>query len=214
MTAARRRLGLICIGGIAMSPVTMGAESAPAESRASGFAQALISAGPSVELGDAASTYDWLIGVWDVDVIDFLEDGSRREQRGEWHFSWTLEGRAVQDVFVVPSRSERTEGSPRPGNRYGTSIRIYDRSQNLWRVTWINPVTGAHDELTGRKVGGEVAQEGQRSSGQRIRWVFTDITADACLWYGEALQADGRTWKREVEFHLRKKTADSVVAEL
>ena len=54
----------------------------------SAFAGALISAGPAVELGSAVSTYDWLIGVWDAQLIDFLDDGSRHEQRGEWHFSW------------------------------------------------------------------------------------------------------------------------------
>jgi hypothetical protein len=77
----------------------------------------------------------------------------------------------------------------------------------LWRITWINPVTGAHDELTGRRIGADVVQEGKRPSGQPIRWVFTQITPVSCLWYGEALQSDGRTWKREAEFHLRKRTA-------
>lgn len=208
MAGAYRCFGLILLGGLAMVAVQTGAKSEYADPQKSTFAGALISAGPSDDLGTAASTYDWLIGVWDAELIDFPEDGSRHEQRGEWHFSWTLEGRAVQDVLIAPRRSERNGGGWRLGDRYGTSIRIYDVNERLWRVTWINPVTGAHDELTGRKIGEDVVQEGKRPSGQRIRWVFTNITANSCLWYGEALQADGQTWKREAEFHLRKRTAE------
>jgi hypothetical protein len=133
--------------------------------------------------------------------------GTRHEQRGEWHFSWILEGRAVQDVLIAPRRIKRNRSGPRTADRYGTSIRIYDAKAGIWRITWINPATGAHDELTGRKIGADVVQEGKRPDGQRIRWVFTRITPSSCLWYGEALQPDGRTWKREAEFHLRKRTA-------
>jgi hypothetical protein len=205
MAGAYRGLGLILLGGLTVVVAQTGAKS---DSEKSAFVGALVSAGPSRDLGAAASTYGWLIGVWDAELIDFLEDGSRHEQRGEWHFSWTLEGRAVQDVLIAPRRSERNGSSLRLGDRYGTSVRIYDTNERLWRVTWINPVTGAHDELTGRRIGGDVVQEGKRPGGQRIRWVFTNITPSSCLWYGEALQTDGHTWKREAEFHLQKRTAE------
>jgi hypothetical protein len=201
-------LGLILLGGLAMATAQTGATPDPVGPRKSAFAGALISSGPAGELGAAASTYDWLIGVWDAELIDFLDDGSRREQRGEWHFSWTLEGRAVQDVLIAPRRFKRNRSGPRTADRYGTSIRIYDAKEGLWRITWINPATGAHDELTGRRIGADVVQEGKRPNGQPIRWVFTQITPVSCLWYGEALQPDGRTWKREAEFHLRKRTAE------
>jgi hypothetical protein len=208
MAGAYRGFGLILLGGLAAMGAQTDAKTEHVDPAKSAFAGALISAGPAVELGSAASTYDWLIGVWDAQLIDFLDDGSRHEQRGEWHFSWTLAGRAVQDVLIAPKRSERHGSGSRQGDRYGTSIRIYDAKERLWRVTWINPVTGAHDELTGRKIGGDVVQEGKRPSGQPIRWVFTNITPNSCLWYGEALQADGHTWKREAEFHLRKRTSE------
>jgi hypothetical protein len=202
-----RYFGIFLLGGLAMVAAQTGAAPEPVGPRKSAFAGALVAAGPSRDLGAAASTYDWLIGVWDAELIDFLEDGSRHEQRGEWHFSWTLEGRAVQDVLIAPRRFKRNRSGPRPANRYGTSIRVYDAKEEVWRITWINPVTGARDELTGRKIGADVIQEGKRSNGQPIRWVFTHITPTSCLWYGEALQADGHTWKREAEFHLRKRDA-------
>jgi hypothetical protein len=199
MASAYRSLSFFFLGGLMMAATQSDAKS-------DAFTSALVSAGPSRDLGAAASTYAWLIGAWDVELIDILEDGSQQKQQGEWVFSWTLEGRAVQDVLIAPKRPERHKASSRLGNRYGTSIRLYDASEKLWRITWINPVTGAHDELTGRKMGNDIVQEGKRPSGQRIRWVFTNIGTDSCLWYGEALQADGSTWRREAEFHLQRRT--------
>jgi hypothetical protein len=64
-------------------------------------AEVLHSSGPSSELGNAANVYDWLIGSWNVRVIDYDDNGLIHESRGEWHFSWVLEGRAIQDVFIV-----------------------------------------------------------------------------------------------------------------
>jgi hypothetical protein len=208
MIGIRRHLSVLLLVGLTMVAKQSDANSDYAGIGRSAFARALISAGPSDELGTAASMYGWLIGAWDVELIDFLEDGSQQRQHGEWHFSWTLEGRAVQDVLIAPRSSERKAGGSRLGNRYGTSIRIYDPNEGVWRITWINPVTGAHAELTGRKIGKDVVQEGKPPSGQRSRWVFTNITPNSCLWYGEVLQADGQTWKREAEFHLRKRTAE------
>jgi hypothetical protein len=208
MAGLYRSFGSILLGGLALVASQTDATPENPSLRKSAFAGALVSAGPSADLGAAASTYDWLIGVWDAELIDFLEDGSRHEQRGEWHFSWTLEGRAVQDVLIAPRRFKRNRSGPRMADRYGTSIRFYDAKEKVWRITWINPVTGARDELTGRKIGADVVQEGRAPDGRPFRWVFTRITPKSCLWYGEILQADGHTWKREAEFHLKKRTAE------
>jgi hypothetical protein len=45
--------------------------------------------------------YGWLIGSSDLDVTRFLDDGSERRRQGEWHFGWALEGRAIQDIWIV-----------------------------------------------------------------------------------------------------------------
>ena len=177
----------------------------PPSNRQSDFAQALMAKGPAAQLGDAASVYGWLIGSWDVRVIDYGADGTKRESTGEWHFGWVLEGRAVQDVWISPPRSQRDSSPPQPGNRYGTSLRVYDAGIQAWRVTWINPVSGAHDELIGRRKGNEVVQEGRNHEGDPIRWVFTDITHDSFRWYGERSHDGGKTWRLEAEFFGKRK---------
>jgi hypothetical protein len=143
------------------------------------FSDALISTAPSPQIPKtAASVYDWLIGDWRVDVTDYETDGTARVSKGEWHFSWVLEGRAVQDVWIAPTRAERTAQIPMTNNRYGTTLRTYDPKLDAWRVFWLNPVTQSRTELIGRKVGNEIVHQAVDEDGSFMRWVFTDIKPD------------------------------------
>lgn len=148
--------------------------------------------------------YDGLIGSWKARVVDYGDDGSKRESRGEWHFGYVLEGRAVQDVWISPPRAERSANVPAVGNRYGTSIRSYEPVEKRWHVTWINPVSGAIDLLVARRDGGDIVQEGRDDDGNTMRWVFTDIEDDSARWYAERSMDGGRTWRLEAEFFLRR----------
>ena len=169
----------------------------------SAFSEALQADGPSPELGDAAGVYGWLIGSWEADVIDHEENGSRHLSQGEWHFTWALEGRAIQDVWISPSRAGRA-GAPKVRNRYGTTLRVYDPSLGAWRITWINPVSGAHNQLIGRKEGDDLVQDGRLEDGSLIRWSFREITPTSFRWLGERSTDEGRTWRLDAEFQVRR----------
>jgi len=168
------------------------------------FAAALQSDGPAPEVAKGVSVYDWLIGSWTVDVVDLDGDGVQHANRGEWHFAWVLEGRAVQDVWIVPTRAERNEQTPRQNNRYGTTLRVYDASQGVWNITWNNPVSGNVTRLVGRRVGNDVVHEGSDDDGALMRWSFRDITRSSFLWVGERSRDGGRTWVLEAEFRGRR----------
>lgn len=168
------------------------------------FYTALTAPGRSPEIAESADVYGRLMGSWELDVYDNVPDGTMRRAKGEVHFCWVLEGRAVEDVWIIPPCSERTADIGKAGNRYGFTIRVWDPSIEAWRVTWINPVTGARDELVGRRSGNDIVQEGHHSDGTPIRWNFTDITADSFRWLGESLNPDGATWKLDVEFRAKR----------
>lgn len=171
---------------------------------AAGFLEALHASGPAPELGDAAGVYSWLVGSWEMRVVDYPPDGPPREAAGEWHFGWVLEGRAVQDVFIVPTRPLRDGSLPRKGNRYGSSIRVYDAAVGAWKVIWINPVNGVEEHLVGRRVGDDIVQEGRCADGSLMRWSFVDITPDSFTWRGELSTDGGATWRLEAEFFGRR----------
>jgi hypothetical protein len=174
----------------------------PAQAAPQIMADALVQAQPSPKLGEAAGVYNWLIGDWDMVITDIGDDGSKVVHTGEWHFAWVLDGLAVQDVLISPPRGERS--GDLGSNRYGSSIRVFDRFADGWRVTWINPQTGGRNELIGRRVGADIVQLGVDDAGHPIRWIFTDIKADSTTWKGEALAVDGRTWRLQAEFKMTR----------
>jgi hypothetical protein len=80
----------------------------------SGFLDALGADGPAADRAGKMELYGRFVGSWDLDVTQFPEGGVRRQRKGEWHFGWALEGRAIQDVWIVPPRGELRHGDARP----------------------------------------------------------------------------------------------------
>lgn len=166
------------------------------------FSSALISRNNLLD--SSQRIYDFLIGSWDVQSIDHLENGQTLKQEGEWHFAHVLEGRAIQDVWIAPDRKIRDTANPTLGNRYGTSFRYFDSVTDQWIITWFNPVTGANNKLAGWKQGDIIIQEGQDEHGNLIRWSFKDITHDSFHWTGELSRDQGQTFVLEAEFFAKK----------
>jgi hypothetical protein len=169
------------------------------------FAVALMAPGRSPEIPESADAYGWLIGSWELDCRHYAGvDISALGIRGEAHFGWVLEGRAVQDVWIMPRRSDRTADTPGTNNMYGTTLRAWDPAIQAWRISWTNPVSGHREEQIGNRSGGDVVQLGTRPDGVQTRWRFTGITAGSFHWLGETLEPDGTTWKLQGEFRARR----------
>src|SRR5262245_19927884 len=167
---------------------------------------ALLSDSRSADIPETDDIYGWLIGSWELDVIGYDDEGNVLHSTGEAHFGRVLEGRAVQDVFINPRRSDRGPDSPKFANWFGTTIRIYDPVIHAWRVNWLNPHDGLRAELIGRRPGNEILQEGTFPDGTPIRWTFTNIAENTFQWRGERLEPDGKTWKLQVEFVAKRVT--------
>jgi hypothetical protein len=183
--------------------LTMALPAADGLKSARPFIEALVAEGPLGTQAERMTLYDPLLGDWDVDVVDHDADGTRRTSKGEWHFAWVLEGRAIQDVFIVPPRGSRL-AQPAQGNRYGTTLRVYDPATDAWRLTWVNPASGAMNTLTGRRRGEEIVQEGRDADGSLNRWIFSEVTAQSFRWRGEVSTDEGKTWRLAAEFFGRR----------
>src|SRR5262245_4147606 len=120
---------------------------------------ALAASGRSPEIPEAMDLYGWLIASWEPDLVGYDDTGDVIRTTAEAHFAWVLEGRAVQDVFINPRRSDRDPGSPKFANWFGTTIRIYDPSIQAWRVNWFNPHDGIRAEQIGRRRGNWIVQK-------------------------------------------------------
>jgi hypothetical protein len=165
----------------------------------------LLTLGRSPEIPAAADVYGWLVGSWELDVFYYRAvDVAALCLKGEAHFGWVLEGRAIQDVWIMPRRSERTADTDKVNNMYGTTLRVWDPSIQAWRITWINPVRGHREEQIGRWSGKDIVQLGARPDGTATRWMYTEIVPNSFHWTGESLGLDGKTWLLEGEFRAKR----------
>ena len=90
----------------------------PLRSTASASFEAVLHAsGPDRDREAKLALYAWLVGSWDIEIITFMEDGTTHEGRGEIHAGWVLQGRAIQDVWMIPRLKER-----KPGRCQGAAI--------------------------------------------------------------------------------------------
>ena len=162
------------------------------EPRHSSFIHALHADGPASDRADKLGLYGWLIGRWDMDTVIHRDDGSRHTGRGEIHFDWVLEGRAIQDVWILP------------GVFYGTTLRIYDPALDAWHILWSDPLRQLYRRQIGRARGNDIVQDGEDENGAPVRWSFTAITPDSFHWIGERSDDGGATWRTEAEFFARR----------
>jgi hypothetical protein len=144
-----------------------------------------------------------LVGSWDLEVAWHHDDGRIEHRRGEWHFAWILEGRAIQDVWRVPGA-----GPGDPPRGYGTTIRAWDPELEAWRVTWVSGLGGGATSFIASALGGEIVMESQGEE-EVFRWIFSDITPDSFHWRALGSTDGGSTWVVAQEMDARRRAPQS-----
>ena len=175
----------------------------PASTRSSAGPEGLAAEGPGAGLADKLRLFGQFVGDWEADFTVYSPEGTKQTEKGEWHFGWVLEGRAIQDVWIIPRRSERDkEGWAR--SDYGTAIRFYDPEIDAWRVVWVSPPHGELLTFTGRQLGDEIVLEGNDREGSLMRWVFSKITRQSFHWRRIVSLDGGKTWRLHKEMLVRR----------
>ena len=137
---------------------------------------------PAPDRADKMGLYGWLVGRWEMDTAVYDDNGAKQTGRGEVHAGWVLEGRAIQDVWMTPPRSD-------PGI-------------DAWHILWSDPVRQYYARQIGRAHGNDIVQEGKNDAGDTIRWSFTEITPNSFRWRGERASDGG--WRLQAEFVARR----------
>ena len=169
------------------------------------FSSALISDSAKPEKKEYLTLFGQFIGSWTFDWIGCNEDGSKDVVKGgEWIFSWILEGRAIQDVWICPGRNTRyLDGYPE--GEYGTTIRHYDPEIKKWRIIWLGPVTNKIGFFTAEKIGDEIVLSDNESEEVKRKWIFSEITENSFRWREEKLKENSSLWQITQEFICIKK---------
>ena len=176
----------------------------------SAFLEALGADGPAADRAGKMDLYGRFVGSWDLDVMQLRDDGTKRQRKGEWHFGWVLEGRAIQDVWITPSRGNRDDPITAAANFYGSTFRIYDpgidgQGSEVWHIFWLDPVKQFYSRMIGRADGKDIEQLTVDETPQR-RWRFQDITPNSFHWTADVDEGagDAPKWHRHVEFFARR----------
>ena len=165
--------------------------------------QGLNASHPAADRADKLTLFGQFVGDWEFDYVGYGRDGTKFKGKGEWHFGWVLEGRAVQDVWIVPRRGERDKASPVRSD-YGTAIRFYDPEIDAWRVVYVSPLQGDLATFVARKVGDEIVLEGHDPEGSPMRWIFSEITEESFRWRRVVSADGGKTWRLHKEMRVRR----------
>jgi hypothetical protein len=178
---------------------------APVSGVSPSFIDALHADGPAPDRADRMGLYGWLIGAWEMDVHVHLANDAEYRGKGEIHFGWVLEGRAIQDVWITPSRDQRDDPIAAAANFYGSTFRIYDPALDAWHIFWLDPVKQFYSRMIGRAAGNDIEQLTVNETPQR-RWRFTDITPNGFHWTADVDEGEGGAtqWRRHVEFFAHR----------
>lgn len=158
---------------------------------------------PASEIAEKLMLYGQFAGDWDFDYFGTNPDGSKATGKGEWNFRWALEGRAIQDTWIIPRRSDRQK-TDAPADEYGTTLRIYDVKMDAWHVVWCGPVAGTLVDFIARKVGDTIVQEGETKVGLPMRWIFSEITDKSFHWRSLVTTDKGKSWQLREELFARR----------
>jgi hypothetical protein len=153
----------------------------------------LAAPGPAPEHADQLALYGRFVGAWEFDATVHRDDGATHHGRGTIDFFWVLQGRAVQDVWVLP------------GVFHGTTLRVYDPGRDAWHILWSDPLRQYYCRQLGRARGADIVQDGGNDAGETLRWSFTDITADGFRWRGERSRDGGAGWTLQADFRARRR---------
>ena len=167
------------------------------------FLETLHADGPAPDRAAQMMLYGQFAGSWGGTLKYLDAEGIRRETTAEVYFGWVLEGRAIQDVWIAPARQGRKDGEPLL--MHGSTVRVFDPQNDIWHITWINPVKQAINRMTGRKVGDEIIQEYRAEDGKRCQWLFTEITRDSFHWINRESADNGESWSIRGEFFLHRR---------
>jgi hypothetical protein len=70
---------------------------------------ALQALGPHPSLGDQADVFGRFVGIWVGEYSEFSKDGKATHSSGEWIFGWVMDGRAIQELFIIHPSAARLE---------------------------------------------------------------------------------------------------------
>jgi hypothetical protein len=161
---------------------------------------ALKALGPHPSLGDQAKVFDRLVGTWDVEYTDFGKDGNVVHRSGEFIVGWVMDGRAVQDFWIVYPSGARKD------REVYTDLRYYDAKSRTWHAAFIDPEHASVARFKGSAVADDrIVLTTQDFEGTDTRWSIDDVRPNSFVWLEEESRDGAKTWRLTAQHHMTRR---------
>jgi hypothetical protein len=198
-------LASLCLSFASLGKGSFAAEkpsNAPATDPRLDMVTALKAMGPHSSLGDQAKVFGRLVGTWDVELADFSKDGKVTHRSGEFIVGWVMDGRVIQDFWIVYPSGKRKD------REVYTELRYYDPKSRTWPVTFVDPEHASVARFTGGAVGDDrIVLDTRDFDGTDTRWSINDIRPDSFVWREDESLDGGKTWRLVAEHHMKRRSA-------
>ncbi len=148
------------------------------------FLKTLISESKNVALPEEFNYFGKLIGSWKIDYID---NSNAHSIEGEWHFSWVLDGMAIQDVIILPDFE------------FGTTLRVYNPGTDAWDIAYC--YTGKIMRFEAKKQDDSIVLTNLED--ERRKWVFVKIEDNRFHWQDVRVKEDGE-WQVNFDLYAQR----------
>lgn len=160
---------------------------------------ALAAAGPNSAVADQSKVLESLVGSWDVEYMDVLKDGRQQHRTGQFIVAWVLDGRAIEDVWIV----DPSEG--RHDREVYADVRYFDSKSRTWPTVFIDPEHASIAKFTGGATAdGRMVLQTTDLGRPQSRWSFVDIEPETCVFRDEYSTDGGESWKLQAEYHMKR----------
>ena len=175
---------------------------APATAPRLDVTTALQALGPHASLGDQTKIFGRLVGAWDVEYTEFSKSGKVSHRSGEFIVGWVMDGRAIQDLWIVYPSGERKE------REVYLDVRYFDPKSATWPAVFIDPEHASVARFTGGAVGDDrIVLDSPDLGYEDSRWSFNDIRPDTFVFRSEVSNDGGKTWRLQSEYHMKRRGA-------
>jgi len=127
-------------------------------------------------------TFGKFIGEWTLNLTIINLNGHKVRYKGEWHFYRILQGRAIQDIWIIPDLTSQGDNG---FHEYGTTIRTFNPRTNKWKAVWVGPVQNQLYVFDIEDNNDQIILTETNNPNLEMKWSFFDISKNSFQWKSE-----------------------------
>ena len=131
---------------------------------------------------ESKDTFGKFIGEWSLNLTITNQNGTKNRFKGEWHFYRILQGRAIQDIWIIPGLTSQGEND---FHEYGTTIRTFNFKTRKWRAVWVGPVQNQLFVFDIEDINDQIILTETNNPNLEMKWSFFDISENSFQWKSE-----------------------------